>query len=69
MCCGPEGHHGGRPWGHHHGSSCCCGGHSRPGLCFWTEKEKSAWLEQYLGSLREEVKAVEERIAALKEEK
>jgi hypothetical protein len=40
-----------------------------PGLCFWTEKEKIVWLERYLEGLQEEVKAVEERITALKEEK
>ena len=68
MCCGHEGHHGGRHRGHHHGGSCCCGGHARPGPCFWTKKEKIAWLEEYLEGLREEAKAVEERIAALSEE-
>ena len=68
MCFGSESHHAGGPWGHHHGGSRCCGGHSRPGLCFWTEKEKTAWLERYLEGLREEAKAVEERITALKEE-
>ena len=69
MCCGSESHHGSWHWGHHHGGSCCCGGHSRTGLCFWTEKEKIAWLEQYLEGLREEAKAVEERIAEMKEKK
>jgi hypothetical protein len=68
MCCGSESHHGGWHRGHHHGGSCCCGGPFRFGPRFWTEKEKIAWLEQYLEGLREEVKAVEERIAALKGE-
>lgn len=68
MCCGHESHHGGRHRGHHHGGFCACGGHFRPGPCFWTKKEKIAWLEQYLEGLREEVKAVEERIAELKGE-
>jgi hypothetical protein len=65
MCCGHESHHGGRRWGHHHGGSCCCGGYTRFGPRFWTKKEKIAWLEEYLEGLREEAKAVEERITAL----
>ena len=69
MCCGPESHHGGRHWGHHHGGSCGCGGHFRFGPRFWTKKEKIAWLEQYLEDLREEAKAVEERVAGLKGKK
>lgn len=44
------------------------GGPFRFGPRFWTKKEKIAWLEQYLEGLREEVKAVEERIATLKGE-
>jgi hypothetical protein len=68
MCCGHESHHGGRRWGHHHGGSCCCGGYTRFGPRFWTKKEKIAWLEEYLEGLREEAKAVEERIATLSEE-
>jgi hypothetical protein len=69
MCCEPGSHHGDWHWGHHRGDSCACGGHSRYGPCFWTEKEKIAWLEQYLEGLRKEAKAVEERIAEMKEEK
>ena len=68
MCCGSESHHGGRHRGHHHGGSCCCGGPFGFGPRFWTKKEKTAWLKQYLESLQEEAKAVEERIAALKGE-
>jgi iron-sulfur cluster repair protein YtfE (RIC family) len=76
MCCGHTGHHshhhggscGCGEHGTHHGASCCCGGHARLGPSFWTKKEKIAWLEEYLESLREETKAVEERIAALSEE-
>lgn len=60
MCCEP---------GHHHGGCCAYGGHPRHGPYFWTEKEKIAWLEQYLESLREGAQAVEERIAEMKEEK
>jgi len=69
MCCGHESHHGGRYRGHHHGGFCTCGGPFPSGPPFWTEKEKTTWLEQYLEDLREEAKAVEERIAALKGEK
>jgi hypothetical protein len=70
MCCESKGHHGGKHGhrGHHHGGSCCCGGHSCSGPAFWTRAEKVAWLEQVLEGLREEVQAVEERIAALKGE-
>lgn len=68
MCCGHESHHGGRQRGHHHGGFCACSGPFRSGRRFWTKEEKIAWLEQYLGGLQEEAKAVEERIVALKEE-
>ena len=69
MCCGTEGHHAGWHGGRHHGCSCGCGGPFRFGPRFWTEKEKIAWLEQYLEGLREEAKAVEERVAEMKEKK
>lgn len=66
MCYGSVGHH----WGHHPGGFCGCHPHfhSGPGE-FWTKKEKSACLERYLESLRDEVRAVEKTIAELKEEK
>lgn len=66
MCCGTESHHG---WGRYYGGFCGCGGTFHFGRCFLTKEEKTAWLERYLESLQEEVKAVEERIAAMKEEK
>ena len=69
MCCGPESYHGGWRWGHHHSGFCACGGPSRFGSCFLTKEEKTAWLERYLESLREEAKAIEERIAEMKEKK
>ncbi len=69
MCCGHESHHGATHWGHHHGGFCACGGSFRSGPFFWTEKEKIASLQEYLESLREEAKAVEERVAELKEQK
>jgi len=69
MCCGHESHRSGRHWGLHHGAFCACGGPFHFGRRFWTKKERASWLEQYLEALREEVNAVEERIAELKEEK
>jgi hypothetical protein len=68
MCCGHESHHGGGHRGHHHGGSCACDGHADIGPCFWTKKEKIAWLEEYLKDFQDEVKSIEERIAALKGE-
>jgi hypothetical protein len=81
MYCGhgghhPGGRHGGHPhagWhrGHRHADSCGCGGSDECGgpshfrRRFWTKEEKIARLEQYLADLREEAKAVEERIAAM----
>jgi hypothetical protein len=64
MCCGTTSHHG---WGHH-AAFCGCMGSTHFGPCFATREEKTAWLEKCLESLREEAKAVEERIAALNEE-
>ena len=80
MCCKSEMHHGGCDCGRHHGScqcGCGCGGHG--GCCahgrhspsdrvFWTKAEKIAWLEEYAESLRDELKAVEERINMLQAE-
>jgi hypothetical protein len=55
--------------GQHQEDSCGCHeSHSWPRR-FWTQKEKISSLKQYLEELRDEVKAVEERIAALTEEK
>lgn len=59
MCCGTKSHHG---------CSCGCGGSFHGGPHFWTKEEKIAWLEQYLEELQEGTKAIEERIAKLKEE-
>ena len=69
MCCGTMGQHSVYHGGYHHGDSCGChtAFRSEP-RCFWTQKEKTAHLEQYLDGLREEVKAVEERITELKGE-
>ena len=69
MCCGTESrHHAQRP-GQHHACCCCgCGEPSSSSPTFWTDEEKVAKLTQYLTDLREEVRATEERIAALKGE-
>ena len=79
MCCGTASHHGSRHWGHHggghpHTNSCCCGtahygAAHHMGRRFPTKEEKIAWMERYLESLQDETKAVEGRIANLKEEK
>jgi hypothetical protein len=73
MHCGTRGHPGGgchagpaRP----HGASCGCG--RRDGAHAWrrfqTREETLERLERYLGDLQKEAQAVEERIAALKDE-
>jgi hypothetical protein len=70
MSCRTEGHHG-SPCGcgcHHPGCSCGCGGYFRFERRFATKEEKIARLEEYLESLQEEAKAVEEHIAKMKEE-
>ena len=68
MCCGNKSHHSGRHRGCHHSDSCACGGHACIGPCFWSKKEKIAWLEEYLEDLQAEAKSIQERIAALKGE-
>jgi len=66
MCCGGNncgcGGHG------HHQKSCGC--HEGPnfGHWLWTKDEKIAWLEESLEVLQEDVKAYQDRIAALKAE-
>lgn len=66
MCCGAKSHHA--SWGHHHAGFCGCGGPLGLGMCFSTREEKITWLEEYLESLREQVAAIEERLAKLKAE-
>ena len=60
--------HAGRHRHHHHGGSCACGcgspGHFR--RRFRSREEIVTDLERYLEDLRQEVVAVEERIAELK---
>ncbi|TET97395.1 MAG: hypothetical protein E3J30_09020 [Anaerolineales bacterium] len=68
MCCGHDSHRSGGHGGHHHGGPCTCGGHTDIEPCFWTTREKIAWLEEYLEDLKVKVKSVEERIVALKGE-
>lgn len=59
MCCTGDSH------GHRHGGCCCTGGPFR--RRFFTKEEKLARLEEYLGDLRAEMKAVEEKIRKIKE--
>ena len=68
MCCGHTSHRGGGHGGHHHGDPCTWGRHPDIEPCFWTTKEKIAWLEEYLEDLKAKAKSVEERIVALKGE-
>ena len=68
MCCGHTSHRCGGHGGHHHGDPCACGGQADIEPCFWTTKEKIAWLEEYLEDLKVKAKSVEERIVALKGE-
>jgi hypothetical protein len=71
MHCGTRGHagHSCRPgpvWAH--GASCGCGCGTHAGRRFQTREETIGRLERYLGDLQKEAQAVEERIAALKDE-
>ena len=61
--CGHQAHHAPRGGGHHQ-QDCCAGGfgHRR----FLTREETLAHLEEYLSSLKAEVKGLEEHIAELK---
>lgn len=68
MCSKTENHHGGCQCGCYHHCPCAHGRHSPSDRVFWTKAEKVAWLEEYLEGLREEVKAVEERIGKLQAE-
>ncbi|MGI5875860.1 MAG: hypothetical protein ACOX6X_03450 [Dethiobacteria bacterium] len=65
MCC-----HDHRHQNRHHGpaSQCCCGGGGGLQRRFFTKEEEIARLEDYLNNLQAEIKAVEARIQALKED-
>ena len=65
MCCQIDDQCGCQCRDHHHGCSCDCESSSRLERRFLTKEEKIAELQQYLESLRMEIKAVEEHIAAL----
>jgi len=73
MCCSPsQAHHASGQCHGHHGSvgtrhDCGCHGHSLRRV--YTRQEELTKLEGYLEDLRAEVKAVEERISGLKEQK
>ena len=68
MCCGSESYQGCGHQGRHHSGSCGCDGHSEIDRCFWSNKEKIAWLEEHLEDLQAEAKSIQERITALNEE-
>jgi hypothetical protein len=70
MCCQEENRQGCQCGCHRHGGSCGCGRDQGPHFKrrFLSKAEKIADLEQYLESLQLETTAVEERIAALREE-
>jgi hypothetical protein len=65
MCCQIDSQSGCECREHHHGCSCGCYDGSHFERRFFTKEEKIAELQQYLESLRMEIKAVEENIAAL----
>ncbi len=69
MHCGTRGHPGHRCHAgpmRPHGASCGCGAHAW--RRFQTREETIGRLERYLQDLQKEAQAVEERIAALKDE-
>jgi hypothetical protein len=69
MCCGTASHHRAGHWGYHHIGFCGCGMPTHCGPRFATKEQEIARLEKYLETLRQEVKAVEEHIAGMQEEK
>lgn len=72
MCCESGHHYSGDYHGHHHfrhhGDFCKCGESFHYTAGFLSKEEKIAWLEQYREKIAGELKTVEERVAALKEE-
>jgi hypothetical protein len=77
MCCDNKGHHQEGCGCGGHGNECGCGGHGhgcdchtgyKSNPCFWTRAEKIAHLEGHAEKLQAELKAVLERIQALKAE-
>ena len=68
MCSEHDKQHGCHHGGSHRSGSCACGESDDFGPCFWTKREKIAYLEEYLEDVQNKMKSVEERITALKEE-
>ena len=67
MCCETGSHHGSHRWGHHPAAHCgCTPVHHRS--CCGGKEDQVAHMEQCLEGLQQKAKAVEERLAALKEE-
>ena len=69
MCCVAIRHHGFQRWGHPNACFCGCDGPPDLRPRFMTKKQRIAELEKHLESLRDEAKAVEERIAQIQKEK
>jgi hypothetical protein len=68
MCCEGKQGCGCDHQSHSRAHCCCCHGSAHFGPEFWTRDEKINWLEEKLAELRDEMKAYEERIEALKAE-
>ena len=69
MCCTTGSHQETQCHGHQNACFCGCEGSGYYRPRFMTKKQRIAGLEEYLGNLREEAKAVEEHIARIKKEK
>lgn len=69
MCCTTSRHHGFHGTGHRNPCFCGCDASHRYGPRFMTKEQQIAELGQYLDNLRDEAKAVEERMAEIKKGK
>ena len=68
MCCRHDTHHEGGHNGPHFRGPSACDRHEDIRPCFWSKREKIAYLEEYLEDIKNKWKSVDERISALKEE-
>ena len=68
MCCGTGSHHGTQRWGHQHICSCGCLGVDYPRPRFMTKKQRIDSLEKHFEDLQDEMKALKESIAEIKQE-
>ena len=69
MCCTTGSHHGFQKWGHQNACFCGCDDPQYFRPRFMTRKNRIDRLEEYLKTLRDEVKGVEEQIDRIKKEK